>query len=134
MNFARRTFTVAWVYGLVSLIPMYFLEGRLMERMPPALTHPEFYYGFIGVALAWQLLFMVIARDPARYRAAMLPAIVEKLGWGVAVLVLVLQGRTGTFFVPAAVVDLLLAAAFLESWRRVGQEEALGAKSPPSAR
>ena len=125
MTFARRLFTVAGIYGLVSLVPMYFLEGRLMERLPPALTHPEFYYGFVGVALSWQVLFLLVGRDPARLRPVMLPAVLEKLGWGVGVLVLVSQGRIGTFFVPAALIDLLLAALFVVAWRRVGRADIL---------
>lgn len=122
MRFAQRVFTVAWMYGFVSLLPMYFMEARFMERIPPALTHPEFYYGFVGVALAWQVLFILIARDPARLRPAILPAVMEKLGWGIAVPVLVLQGRAPTFFVPAAVIDLLLAVLFVLAWRKVGRE------------
>ncbi len=118
MTFARRVFTVAGIYGLVSLVPMYFLERQLMERLPPALTHPEFYYGFVGVALAWQMLFLLVAREPERLRPVMLPAVVEKLAWGIGVLVLVAQGRIGAFFVPAAGIDLLLAALFVMAWRR----------------
>jgi hypothetical protein len=119
MTFARRVFNLAAIYGFVSLVPMYFLERRLLERMPPALTHPEFYYGFVGVALAWQVLFVLIAREPARLRPAMLPAVLEKLSWGVAVLVLMAQGRLGSFFLPAALIDLLLAALFMAAWRSV---------------
>ena len=121
MTFARRVFTVAWVYGFLSLLPMYFLEGWYMERLPPALTHPEFYYGFIGVALAWQVLFVLIARDPARLRPAMLPAVLEKLGWGIAVPVLVLQGRAPAFFLPAAVIDLVLGVLFVMAWRKTAE-------------
>jgi len=122
MTFARRVFTAAWIYGFVSLLPMYFMEARFMARIPPALTHPEFYYGFVGVALAWQVLFIVIAREPVRLRPAMLPAVLEKLGWGIAVPVLVLQGRAPSFFIPAAVIDLLLAVAFVVAWQKVGRE------------
>ena len=121
MTFARRVFTVAWVYGFLSLVPMYFMEGWYMERVPPALTHPEFYYGFIGVALAWQVLFVLIAREPARLRPAMLPAVLEKLGWGIAVPVLVLQGRTSSFFVPAAAIDLVLGVLFVMAWRKTAE-------------
>jgi hypothetical protein len=112
-------FNLAAIYGFVSLVPMYFLERRLLERMPPALTHPEFYYGFVGVALAWQVLFLLIAREPARLRPAMLPAVLEKVSWGVAVLALMAQGRLGSFFLPAALIDLLLAALFVAAWRSV---------------
>jgi hypothetical protein len=121
MTFARRVFTVAWVYGFLSLVPMYFMESWYMERVPPALAHPEFYYGFIGVALAWQVLFVLIARDPARLRPAMLPAVLEKLGWGIAVPVLVLQGRASSFFVPAAVIDLVLGTLFVLAWRKTAE-------------
>jgi len=120
VTFARRVFGLAAVYGFVSLVPMYFIERRLMEQLPPPLTHPEFYYGFVGVALSWQVLFVLIAREPARLRPAMLPAVLEKLSWGIGVLVLVSLGRIGTFFVPAAVIDLVLAALFVAAWRRVG--------------
>lgn len=121
MTFARRVFTVAWIYGFASLLPMYVMEGWYMERLPPALTHPEFYYGFIGVALAWQVLFVLIARDPVRLRPAMLPAVLEKLGWGIAVPVLVLQGRAPGFFIPAAVIDLVLGTLFVMAWRKTAE-------------
>lgn len=43
-------------------------------------------YGFIGVAAAWQVAFLLIAQDPLRYRLLILPGILEKLGFGVAAL------------------------------------------------
>jgi len=124
VTFARRVFNLAAIYGFVSLVPMYFLEQRLIERTPPALTHPEFYYGFVGLAMAWQVLFVLIAREPARLRPAMLPAVLEKLGWGIAIPVLVAQGRIGTFFLAAAMIDLVLAALFVAAWRKVGADAA----------
>jgi hypothetical protein len=39
----------------------------------------------VGVALAWQLAFIVIARDPARFRPLMIPSIFEKLNYAIAV-------------------------------------------------
>lgn len=93
MTFARRVFFLAGIYGLLALSPMYFLEERLGRDFPPPVTHPEHFYGFVGVALAWQLAFLVIARDPRRYRLMMLPSILEKLSFGGAVWVLFLQER-----------------------------------------
>ena len=72
MVFARRTFLIAGVYGLLALVPMYFLEGRIGRDIPPPITHPEYFYGFIGVAVAWQVAFLVIARDPVRFRPLMI--------------------------------------------------------------
>jgi hypothetical protein len=32
MIFARRAFLIAGVYGLIALLPMYFLEGRIKPQ------------------------------------------------------------------------------------------------------
>jgi hypothetical protein len=117
-RFARRVFTWAGVYGLVALVPGYVLEERLAALFPPAFSHPEFYYGFLGVAGAWQLAFLLIGSDPARFRPLMLPSIVEKLGYGVAVAVLVAQGRTPAAFLGTGIIDLLLAALFAVAFVR----------------
>jgi hypothetical protein len=77
VNFARRVFWVSGVYGFLILGPQYFMEGKINVDNPPAITHAEYFYGFIGVGRAWQFLFLVIARDPVRYRLAILPAILE---------------------------------------------------------
>ena len=81
------------------------------------ITHPEIYYGFIGVTLAWQLMFLVIAFDPARYRLAMLPAVVEKASYAIAVLVLSVLGRVTGTVIGFAVLDatwmVLFSAAYL---------------------
>ena len=117
-RFARRVFTGAGIYGIVCLVPMYGVERLLGTMFPPPITHPEFFYGFAGVALAWQIAFLIIGRDPARYRLLMLPSIVEKIGYGGVVVVLVLLGRTAPGLLPTAIVDLVLAGLFAESYRR----------------
>jgi hypothetical protein len=40
MDFARRVFVAAGVYGLLVVTPLYFLEARIGEQQPPAITHP----------------------------------------------------------------------------------------------
>ena len=62
MKFAKLVFLIAGIYGLIALLPQYFLEGRIGQNSPPPITHPEFYYGFLGVTVAWQILFLVISR------------------------------------------------------------------------
>lgn len=42
MIFACRTFPGAGLYGLVVLLPMYFLEGRIGRDTPPPITHSGF--------------------------------------------------------------------------------------------
>jgi hypothetical protein len=116
-RFARRVFTIAAIYGVLVLIPQYFLEGKLGRDFPPPITHPEHFYGFIGVALAWQVLFFIIAKDPVRYRAAMIPAILEKLTFVVACIVLYAQGRLAPMILIPAGLDLILALMFAISYR-----------------
>lgn len=118
MRFAKRVFTLAAVYGILILAPGYFLEERLGRDFPPPITHPEHYYGFLGVALAWQVMFLVIARDPIRFRLAMLPAILEKLAFGLAAVVLYAQGRIPVPTLAAGIMDLLLGGLFFIAFRR----------------
>ena len=115
--FARRIFLIAGIYGVLALLPQYFMESRTGRDFPPAVTHPEYYYGFIGVALAWQVLFLIMARDPVRFRLVMVPATLEKLSFGVAAVVLYLQGRLSTLMLAGGIVDLIFAGLFLAAFR-----------------
>lgn len=38
--FARRVFTVAGVYGILVLVPQYFMEAKVGRDYPPPITHP----------------------------------------------------------------------------------------------
>ena len=117
MAFARRVFLAAGVYGLIVITPQLFLEGRTSRDYPPAITHPEFYYGFVGTALAWQVAFVVIGRDPARFRPLMPVALIEKGVFGAAVPVLYLQGRVPALLLVFAAIDVILGVLFFVSWR-----------------
>lgn len=116
-TFARRVFLIAGTYGLLVLLPQYFMENSLSRNFPPPLTHPEHFYGFIGVALAWQVVFLLIAHDVQRYRLLMLPAILEKVSFGGAALVLYEQGRAAPLVACAGTIDLVFAACFIVAFR-----------------
>ncbi len=128
MHFAHRVFYIAGIYGLAVLLPQYFMEQRLGQDFPPPLNHPEHFYGFIGVAAAWQVAFLIISRDPARYRPIMIPGILEKGSFGIAAAVLFLQGRLPRTILAFGIVDLIWAALFLIAFVKVGRE-ALRAES-----
>src|SRR4029079_12910804 len=116
MRFAKVVFRVAGIYGLLVLVPQFFLEGKIGRDTPPPITHPEFFYGFICVAVAWQVLFLWLSTDPVRYRPMMIPAMLEKIGFPIAVVVLYLQNRLSpTIFAPAAA-DLILLVLFAWSY------------------
>ncbi len=110
---AKWIFTIAGAYGVLVLLPQYLLETGIGPTLPAPLQRPEYFYGFVGVALAWQLAFFVIARDVRKYRLLMLPAIVEKLSFGVPVVLLHLNGRVAPDMLGAGILDLVLCAGFV---------------------
>lgn len=118
MKFARIAFFAAGIYGLLVLTPLYFLEGQIGRQTPPPITHPEFFYGFAGVGLAWQVVFLVIARDPQRFRSMMLPSILEKISYGIALLILHQQQRIAASSFAIGMVDWIWAALFVVSFLR----------------
>jgi hypothetical protein len=116
VKFSRIVFWVAGIWGLLVLTPLYFLFDVIGRNDPPPITHPGFFYGFVGVALAWQVAFIVIATDPARFRPLMIPSILEKVSYGAAVIVLVLQQRMHKSDLVFAGTDLLLGVLFAISY------------------
>lgn len=125
MLFAKRVFHIAGIFGLAVLLPQYFLEGRLGRDYPPAITHAEYFYGFVGVAAAWQVAFLIIARDPVRYRLMMIPGMLEKATFGVAAIVLFLQDRLSAVTLGFGALDLVWGLLFLIAFQRVGSQIAL---------
>ncbi len=116
MQFGRWVFAIAGIYGLIVLTPQYFMETQIGRDYPPAITHPEFFYGFNGVALAWQVAFLVISRDPARFRPLMLPAVLEKASFGIAGWILFAQQRIPALIVGFASLDLVLGTLFIAAY------------------
>lgn len=118
VRFAKRTFLAAGVYGLMLMPPMAFLEDRIGVDTPPPITHPEFFYGFLGVTIAWQVAFVLIARDPVRFRPLMAAAMIEKFSFGAATMLLFRQGRIPATLLAFGLFDVLLGLLFVISWRR----------------
>jgi hypothetical protein len=101
---------------LLEIVPLYFYESALNRKQPPPITHPEFYYGFLGVTLAWQLAFLVIAQAPLRFRPLMPVTWIEKLLYPCAVGILYSTGRTRMKILPGAVLDLVWLGLFVFAW------------------
>jgi hypothetical protein len=112
-------FWIAGIWGVVVLVPLYFIYDYVGKQDPPPLNHPQFYYGFVGVGLAWQFAFMVIASDPERLRPMMIPAMIEKFIYVLTLVLLVLSGRLApaqsVICVPDALLGVLFVAAFLKT-------------------
>ena len=120
MKFAKVVFWVAGIWGLLIITPLYFMFDLVGQKDPPVITHPGFYYGFVGCALAWQFAFVVIAHDPIRFRPMILPSIVEKFTYSVAVVVLVIEGRTNHRDLVFAATDLMLGVLFVTAFLKTG--------------
>jgi hypothetical protein len=123
MRFAQWVFRFAGIYGMLVIPPMYFLEDRISLEHPPAVTHPEFFYGFIGVTMAWQIAFLIIGQDPVRHRPLMLAGIVEKFTFFVAAWWLFAKGRIEATIVGFACFDMVLGMLFFASWIKTRDDE-----------
>ena len=113
MRFARTVFVLAGIWGIVVLTPFYWLVDVTGRRYDPPTAYPHFFYGFFAVALAWQIAFLVIGSNPARFRALMIPAMLEKLGYVATLAVLYGHGRITSVDAQAAVPDGLLGLLFI---------------------
>ena len=122
MRFAKRVFLIAGVYGALLITPMYFLEGRVSTDSPPPITHPEYFYGFVGAALTWQLVYLLISTDPYRFRPMMLLGAVAKTSFLIAVEILYFTGRAPGMVAALASVDGVFAVLFVAAWLRTSDD------------
>lgn len=107
-NWVRWWFRGAALYGAAALL--------LTLATPPA-AGALFFHGFVGTALAFQLVFWVVGGDPVRYRPLMLAAVAEKLAFVAPAALLAGTGQLGGTTLAAAMVDLVLGIGFLAAWR-----------------
>ena len=118
MIFAKRCFLFAGVAGLLVLLPQYFLEEQIGRNYPPPISHAHLFYGLVGVAVAWQVAFLVIASDPVRFRPMMIPAVLEKLSFAIPTAALFMTGRSPAVVFGAGMFDLFLGVLFVVSYLR----------------
>jgi hypothetical protein len=118
MKFAKAVFWIAATWGVLVITPLYFLYDTIGRQDPPPITHPGFYYGFAGCALVWQFAFMVIAGDPVRFRAMMIPSVFEKFSFAIAQTVLYVQHRLHPSDLALGGIDGLLGVLFLLAFFR----------------
>jgi hypothetical protein len=115
MRLARWVYAISGLYGLLILVPGFFLA----PMVTPPLNHPEFYYGFYGTALAWQIGFLLIASNPVRWRALMPVTFVEKLGFFLPCLWLYHTGQLppgGPLY--GSLLDGVWFVLFVIAWRK----------------
>ena len=113
MRFAKIVFTGAGIWGVAILTPLFFLSDAIGQQYPPPITHPDMYFGFITVALAWQAAFLIIGRDPVRFRPLMIAAMIEKFSYVIALTALYTLGRIQLGQAAVGLPDLVLGVLFV---------------------
>lgn len=128
MKFASRVYTIAGIIGLIEIVPLFFAEDYINRTMPPPITHPDMFYGFLCVTLVWQGLFLMLARDPQRYRPMMIPTMFEKFTYVVAMAILFSQQRVPLDMLPPVAIDAVLGVLFVISYLRTAERPAQAAQ------
>jgi hypothetical protein len=123
IRFARLTFLVAGIYGVIVIVPGFFGEQMAGRQFPPAINHPEYYYGFFGVALAWQIAFLILAGNPLKLRPLIPVAVIEKLVYAIAIALLFASGRIPPLMAVFGGIDFLFGIFFTAAWFKLGKEE-----------
>jgi hypothetical protein len=116
---ARRFCRTAGWFGIAVLLPQLFMENKLGIDYPPAVTHPEFYYGFLGVALAWQYVFLILGKEPLAYHKFLVPAALEKFSFAASALTLFFVGKAPALVAVFGGIDLAFGLGFAYFYRRL---------------
>ena len=119
MKFAKWVYRIAGIYGLMVMAPLLVLERVVSQTAPPAITHPEYYYGFAIMGVAWQITFLVISNDPQRFRP-LIPVTWFEKSWGLLAIVLYVEGRISSQVLALGLIDLLLGSLFIGAYFATG--------------
>jgi len=135
VKFAKWVYRTAGIYGLLVLAPLLFLERAVSQTSAPAITHPEYYYGFAILGVAWQVAFLVISNDPQRFRPLMPVTWLEK-SWGLIAFVLYIENRISLQVLALGLIDLLFAAFFVSAYITTTQSRVrvIGGPDEPATR
>lgn len=96
--------------------PTVLLRGDAETDTGTPLTHPDFYYGFVSVVISWQVAFLIVSRDPLRYRLLLPALLLKKLLYPAATYVLYAQGRVQRSTFAVASVDFVWLVLFVAVW------------------
>ena len=109
--FIRRVMIGAAVYGFIGAATLYFTDAPDPHRL--------LYFAFAGIALVFQGVFLVIARDPRRFAPLLPLCVFEKVSFGIPALAFAARGQAEAPMALGGAVDLLLAVLFVIAWRKM---------------
>ena len=113
MTFAKFVFIGAGIWALTVLAPLYALIDITGRRYVAPTQYPQFFYGFLAVAIAWQVAFLVVGTNPARFRTLMIPCIIEKLSYVATLILFFASDRISALDAQPAWPDGLLGLLFI---------------------
>jgi hypothetical protein len=112
MAFARLAYLLAGLWGVVVIALGYASYVTGADQSLAAIARPEMIHGFFLTAMPWQLLFLVISRDPLRYNAVMPVTVLEKLPFAAITLAMFAKGQVSPTMGFFAAMDGLLGVCF----------------------
>ena len=121
MRLARWAFLMAGILGLLPAVPLvYAVVFDRQWLLPDMASMGLFFYGVLFQYICWQILYMVLARDPARFRPMMIPAFLSEVVAPLNTAWLYLYGAR--VWTATAVRFLSLASLFLVAYWVTGRE------------
>ena len=124
MRLAKIIFIGAGIWGIAVLTPLYWLVDISGRHYPSPNDYPQFFYGFIAVAIAWQIAFLMIGSNPARFRIFMIPAMIEKFAYVSTLLIMYGRSLIPTIDVQPAIPDGLIGLLFIVAFWATRTSEA----------
>lgn len=115
-RFTSRIMIAAAIYGLIGASTLYLAEAPDPHRL--------LYFAFAGIALVFQGVFLVIARDPRRFQPLLPLCFFEKVSFAVPALAFAARGQATPSLALGGAVDLLLAVLFVLCWRKMAASAA----------
>lgn len=111
VRFARRLFRAAAIYGVIVVLPLYFV----------VIPHPYRLnlVGFTGVTLVFQGVFWIIGRDPLRFLPLIGLSVFEKLAFGLPALAFWSRGHADAVTAVFGGTDLALGTLFALAYVRL---------------
>jgi hypothetical protein len=121
MKLARWVFLIAGILDLLPVVPLAYAAISNGEAiLPDVASMGLFFYVSVFQYVCWQMLYIVLARDPVRYRPMMIPAFLVEVTAPFNPAWLFLYGFR--FWIPIAVVDLVLAILFVVAFWLTGRD------------
>jgi len=114
-RFTARILTIAAIYGFIGAATLYFTDAPDPHRL--------LYFAFAGIALVFQGVFLIIARDPRRFAPLLPLCVFEKISFAIPALAFAARGQAEMAMALGGAVDLLLAGLFVMAWRRMKATE-----------